>query len=54
MTNLKKLNAKSSCGIDQKGIQGLNLTDLRVDGNKKITNVSFMTNLKKLSVDWIS
>ncbi len=50
MKKLKKLNAGgNSCGIDQKGIEGLELVELNVSYNPKITNVSFMKNLKKLN-----
>jgi len=48
LSNLKKLNARYLCGIDQKGIQGLDLIELYVDKNDRITDVSFMKNLKKL------
>ena len=34
--------------FDQKGIEGLDLVELDVWNNSKITNVSFMKNLKKL------
>jgi len=45
MTSLKKLFVRGSCGIDQKGIQGLNLVELDASNNGKITNVS---------IDWTS
>ena len=49
MTNLKKLIASSDyCKIDQQGIEGLDLIELYAHNNKKINNVSFMRNLKKL------
>ena len=48
MTNLKKLNAELNCGIDQKGIDGLDLIYLNIWDNEKIKNVSFMTNLQYL------
>src|SRR5205807_10203704 len=48
MTNLKKLCAKGSCGINDNGIQNLNLIELNAHDNSKITNVNHMTNLKKL------
>ena len=46
MTSLKILNAWGDCGIGQNGIIGLNLVQLDIDDNNKITNVSFMTSLK--------
>ncbi len=48
MKNLKKLNASGNCGIDQKGIEGLDLVELHVSNNRKITNASFMKKLNKL------
>ena len=47
MKNLKILDASYHCGIDQKGIEGLNLIKLDVYKNEKINNVSFM---KKINV----
>jgi hypothetical protein len=38
----------NKCQIDQNGIKNLNLTELNVSNNPKITNVNFMFNLKKL------
>ena len=49
MTNLQKLNAREDCGIDQNGINNLNLIQLDARANKKINVVSFMTNLQKLN-----
>jgi len=40
--SLKILYAIGSCGIDQNGIDGLDLVELYADSNKKITNISFM------------
>ena len=37
MTNLKILDADGDCGIDNKGISKLNLIELHVAGNEKIT-----------------
>ena len=48
MTSLKKLGAWGNSGIDQKGIEGLQLVELNVNSNEKITDVSMMTSLKKL------
>ncbi len=48
MVNLKKLNIWGSCGIDQQGIEGLNLIELNANYNGKIKDVSFMINLKIL------
>jgi hypothetical protein len=48
MKNLKFLDAHGSCGIDQKGIDGLDLIKLNIDNNDNIKNVSFMKNLKVL------
>jgi len=39
----KKLCANHNCGIDQHGIRGLDLTELYVESNMRIENVSFMT-----------
>ena len=48
MKNLKKLNTGGgNCGIDQKGIEGLDLVELDVSYNPKITDVSFMKKLIK-------
>ena len=38
MTSLKKLDARDNCGIGQNGIIGLNLVELIVYGNNKITS----------------
>jgi hypothetical protein len=46
MKNLKNLYAGGNCGIDQCGIRGLDLNELFACFNFKITNVSFMKNLK--------
>ena len=61
MTNLKILYACGNCGINQSGINGLNLVELCTSDNSKITDVkllacnqlsagavSFMTNLEIL------
>jgi hypothetical protein len=48
MKKLKILKARGDCGIEQNGIDGLDLIGLHVSGNKKITNVSFMKKLKIL------
>jgi len=49
MTNLKKLIAVDEwCGIDQEGIKGLDLVELDARNNLKITDVSFLMNLKIL------
>ena len=37
-----------NCGIDQNGINNLDLIELYVDNNSKINNVNFMKNLKIL------
>ena len=39
---------QGNCGIDQNGINGSDLIEFDVGNNNKITNVSFMKNLKKL------
>ena len=49
MKNLKILNASDNCGIDQNGINNLDLIELNVDDNSKINNVNFMKNLKILN-----
>jgi len=36
MKSLQILNARDNCGIDQKGIEGLNLIELYASGNSKI------------------
>ena len=38
MSNLKQLNACCFSGIDQKGINELNLIELNASGNPKITD----------------
>src|SRR5271154_3017156 len=48
LTNLKKLNISGECGIDQHGIQGLDLVELNAGFYRTIKDVSFMINLKKL------
>ena len=48
MKNLKVLNASGS-GINQDGINGLDLYVLHVYDNNKITNIAFMKNLKVLT-----
>jgi hypothetical protein len=52
MKNLKILIASHRCGIDQHGIDGLDLIELNISGNEKIINVSFMKNLKKLDASY--
>ena len=42
------LGASGYCGINDKGISKLNLTELNASDNNKITNVNHMTNLKIL------
>jgi hypothetical protein len=46
MTNLTTLNAEGNCGIDDNGIKNLNLIKLFASANRKITDVTHMTNLK--------
>ena len=48
MRNLKELCASGNCGIDQKGIKGLDSIKLDASGNSKINNVNRMINLKEL------
>ena len=48
LKNLKKLGASGDCGINQLGINGLDLIKLDASNNPKIKNVSWMKNLKKL------
>src|SRR5271170_6160902 len=48
LSNLKKLRVSYYCGIDQQGIQGLNLIEFDINQNEKIKDVSFMTSLKIL------
>lgn len=49
-TSLQKLDASGYyCAIDQNGIRGLNLLELNANNNEKIIDVSYMTNLRKLS-----
>ena len=53
MTNLEILNAGGdTCGIDNRGIQNLNLRKLYAGNNSKITNVSHMTRLEVLDAIW--
>ena len=49
MTNLQKLNASESCGIDDLGLIDLNLKELNASNNPKIKHIEFMTNLKILN-----
>ena len=49
MTNLKELDASWNSGIDQMGIQGLDLIKLNTWNNLKIRDVSWMFNLKELN-----
>ena len=46
--SLQTLDASGNCGINQAGINGLNLNTLYASRNSKITDVSFMTNLQYL------
>jgi hypothetical protein len=48
LENHDSLIQPAACG---QGIIGLDLIELDVSWNKKITNVSFMKNLKKLYAD---
>ena len=50
MKNLKYLNARGKCGIDQNSIEGLDLIELDVDNNDKIKYIPYMKNLKILSI----
>ena len=52
MSNLKLLKCGYHCGIDQKGIMGLNLTKLNAWDNPRIVDVSWMSNLKILDCSW--
>ena len=45
-------NNQSPCGINPEGIEGLDLVKLDAYGNSKITNVTFMKNLKELDDRW--
>ena len=45
---LRILDAGWHCGIDQAGIQTLQLTKLNANGNKKITDVNFMRNTLRI------
>ena len=49
MKNLRILYARDDCGIDDHGVQQLvNLTELYVNDNSKITDVNHMKNLQIL------
>jgi len=48
MKSLQILYAFGECGINQKGIEGLNLIKLYARNNSKITNVSYMKSLQIL------
>jgi len=51
LTQLKILNVGGKCGVNQDGIKGLvSLVHFSADNNTTITDVSFMTNLTKLSI----
>ena len=58
LTKLKKLNAslnyKTGSCIKQSNINGLNLVELDLTNNKLVSEIKFMTNLKKLSAKGIS
>jgi len=68
MTNLKRLRAnvsktiytclefyRSECGISDKSIESLNLEELYVNNNPKVSNIGHMTKLKVLSASsWFS
>ena len=49
MKSLQILYAFGECGINQKGIEGLNLIKLNARNNSKITNVSHMKSLQILN-----
>lgn len=49
MKSLKILHCSNS-GIDQNGIQNLDLIELDAHDNDKIFNVSFMKSLQKLNI----
>ena len=48
MKSLKKLNITGFCGVNQNGIKNLDLIEICIRSNNKITNVSFMESLKKI------
>ena len=50
MTRLKKLCISNLGGVNQQGIQGLDLIKLHAGDNTKIEDISFMSNLKKLNI----
>ena len=53
MKKLRQLNAAGQyCGIDQEGIQGLDLERLSASHNPKITSVAHMKQLRKLDAGW--
>ena len=49
LTQLTKLNASGFCGLDDHGINQLNIIELDVCDNPKIININHMTQLKKLN-----
>ena len=53
MKRLRRLDA-GGCGIDQDGIEGLDLYELNAWGNPKITSVYHMEKLRRLYVGWNS
>lgn len=40
MKSLKILHAEEKCGIDKNGILNLDLIEIYIDGNKKLTEIS--------------
>jgi len=52
MKSLQILYAYGDCGIDQQGIEGLNLIGLYASNNSKITNVSHMKSLQILDASY--
>jgi len=50
MAALKVLDASYNCGIDQMGINGLNLFEINIYKNDKIYDLSFTKTLKKYTI----
>jgi len=50
MSKLKKLNISGNCRVADKGISNLNLEELNVSYNPRITTFNHMTKLKNLNI----
>jgi len=51
LKNLTNVSIRGNCGVDQKGLTGLNLIVLNASNNPKITDVCMFPNLEKLYIE---